>query len=140
MLLLVSLACIDFYPEDTTPAVEQPTSCDTEVRIPTGSLGGSPDRADAHQEQLGAAPTPYHVHLGWPSRSPSNSAAFMWRTDTDTLASQVKIGTSDGFPNNATIIDGYSFLFGGGSQSGIRDSRTWCGGCSSSPDSLLPPH
>ena len=50
----------------------------------------------------------------WPSKDPTRNAAFLWRTDIDTLASQVQIGPSSSFPDGAQIIDGYTFRFGGG--------------------------
>jgi 3',5'-cyclic AMP phosphodiesterase CpdA len=105
----------DFYPED---AAAEPTLtgevCDPAVMVPVGPLTGSESvPAQAHSEVFGTSPEPYAVRYNWPSRDPSRNAAFLWRTDTDTLASQVQIGPADGFPDNATTIDGYTFLFGG---------------------------
>lgn len=94
--------------------------CDPKVYVPVGTTGGDEDvEADAHEETFGAdAPDPYHVRYQWPARDPSRSGSFLWRTDTDTLASQIKWGPADGFPDNATTTDGYTFLFGGGSEIG----------------------
>ncbi|MBM76574.1 MAG: hypothetical protein CMK59_14295 [Proteobacteria bacterium] len=116
-MIFFFLACIDFYPErtkvDTNTSLE-PSDCSPEVYIPTGNLGDKQKLGDPHSNTLGAEPTPFHVHLGWPSKDLSRSASFLWRTDVDTLASQVQIGEEDSFPENAQTIDGYSFLFGGG--------------------------
>ncbi|MED5370962.1 MAG: metallophosphoesterase family protein [Myxococcota bacterium] len=125
MFLLTLLAC-DFYPEGTDSTVEKEGvygDCDEEIYVPAGILSGDAMLATAHEATFGSsAPDPYQVRYQWPERDPSKSAAFLWRTDTDTLASQIQIGTADGFPDNAETLDGASFVFGGG-EIGAGDHR-----------------
>jgi len=116
ILFLFSCSNLDTKPptiDSGTPNIP-PADCSTEVYIPTGTLGDDQILGDLHSPTLGEDPTPYHIHLGWPSREVATSASFLWRTDTDTLGSQVKIGPAESFPDGAQLIDGYSFLFGGG--------------------------
>ncbi|MCB9742674.1 MAG: metallophosphoesterase family protein [Alphaproteobacteria bacterium] len=118
LLLLPLLAACDFYPDPVDDSHEAPTiygACDPEILIPVGVLEDAPeDPAEPHAETFGAEPEPYAVRYQWPSRDPSTSAGFLWRTDVDTLASQLRIGPAEGFPDNAEVFDGASFLFGGG--------------------------
>ncbi len=116
LVLLLAAGCIDFYPEDTGgPSVHpQTTACQTEIWVPTGNLPGQPLPATPHQASLGAAPTPYSVHLGIPERDLSRSVSMVWNTDTATLSSLVEFGPADGFPDNAEQVEGASFLYGGG--------------------------
>jgi len=135
-MLLFLLACIDFYSDPVNTITDTasdltPSDCSVEVYIPTGILGDDQVLADPHSATLGEAPTPYHIHLGWPSSDLSSSASFLWRTDAETLGSQVQIGPAESFPENAQLVDGYSFLFGGGVIGGgpfrIHETRI-CGG------------
>lgn len=114
-LTALLLAGCDFYPEDgVAEATLTGETCDPVVFAPVGPLTGSVEvPAEPHSEAYGASPEPFHVRYQWPSRDPSRNAAFLWRTDTDTLASQVRFGVADGFPDNAVTVDGYTFLFGG---------------------------
>jgi hypothetical protein len=116
--LLLLLAACDFYPEgsgDSGAAGNSPTSadCSAEISIPTGLINAVPPAPTAHAETYGAAPAPFHVHYSWPSRDPSRNAALLWRSDLDTLASQVEWGPAEGFPTGAQRTDGVSWLFGG---------------------------
>lgn len=90
--------------------------CDPTILIPVGNLADEPeDPADPHEETWGSeTPDPFHVRYQWPAKDPSRSAGFLWRTDLDTLASQVQVGPADGFPDNALTFDGGSYLFGTG--------------------------
>lgn len=89
--------------------------CDPVITIPVGSLDSEgPVVAQPHAATFGVEPDPVEVHLGAPSRDISDSVSFLWRTDTATFASQALIGPADTFPDGATLIDGYSFLYGGG--------------------------
>ncbi len=100
---------------DDTAQSEVFGDCDPAVFVPEGLIqADDPVPAGVHSETYGAAPDPFHVHLGWPSRDPSTSVSMLWRTDVDTLASVVEIGPADSFPEGASQVEGYSFLFGGG--------------------------
>lgn len=119
--LLPLLAGCDFYPEagdlvDSGADVEGVYGdCDPVVTIPTGALPSDGDvPADAHADALGSEPAPRYTRYQWPDTDPSRSAAFLWNTDVDTMASLIQIGEADGFPDNAEQVEGYSFLFGGG--------------------------
>lgn len=115
LLGTVLLAACDFYPESGAGEAQLTgETCDAEVMVPVGPLTGSESvPAEAHSDVLGSSPTPFAVRYNWPSRDPSRNAAFLWRTDLETLASQVQIGPADGFPDSATTVDGYTFLYGG---------------------------
>ena len=121
LLLSLSLAGCDFFPE--TPGAADDTAvgatgdCVAAVTVPIGTTGDDDDTvpADPHALVFGSeTPDPYAVRLGWPSRDPSTSVSMLWRTDVDTLASVVEIGPADTFPEGATAVEGYTFLFGGG--------------------------
>jgi len=118
-LALSPLAACDFYPEGV-PGIAADDSagaaadCSADIFVPTGSLQGQPVPATPHADTYGAAPAPYHVHLGWPSSDLSRSTAMLWRTDTGTLASVVEWGPADTWPAGATRTEGASFLYGGG--------------------------
>jgi len=139
MLLLVSLlACVDLD-EDPPPASEStpdtatetdtaddtsdPTvsqtvlACDETVRVPTALGDNDAPAATPHEETFGAAPEPYHVRIGMPSSDPSTSVSFLWRTDTDTLATQVAYGVDGALDQ---VVDGASFTWGGADQTGHR--------------------
>lgn len=116
MLLLLSLlACDGLYPSTTDTEVADTdsqdlyarTGCSTTIERPT--LGGQTDDVvDAHAETFGAEPAPYAVHLGSASNDPSTAASWVWRTDGDTLATQVQYGI-DSLDQQ---VDGVSFTFG----------------------------
>ena len=97
---------------DTVVPVEG--ACSPVVTIPGGlALEDEGVEADRHQAVLGEAPSPVAVRYQWPDEDPSTSAAFLWSTDTDTLASLLEIGPADTFPEGARQVEGYTFLFGG---------------------------
>lgn len=89
----------------------------------TGWEVDEPALADPHAAVLGEAPAPYHLHRGW-TDDPSSSAAFVWRTDADTLATQLQIG-QDGALGHT--LEGASFLLAGDAANGrIHEARV-CG-------------
>ncbi|MFT5686944.1 MAG: hypothetical protein ACI8RZ_007901, partial [Myxococcota bacterium] len=112
MLLSLLIACQPDA-EDSAVVWSSPT-CSEAVDIPTGFLEDDNVEADAHADTLGATPTPRWIRYQWPSSETGTSAAFLWGTDLDTLASAVEIGPADGFPGNATRFEGASFLYGTG--------------------------
>lgn len=90
----------DALTQDATPVVDagddgfarldyQPEGCMHRVHTVDGAEGNF--RGDT--TTFGAAPAPQAVHVNWPA-DPSNSVAVLWRTDADTRASVVQIGTS----------------------------------------------
>lgn len=68
----------------------------------------APVPADRHEFRFGANPTPKHVHLSW-ADDPSSTMAVVWRTDADTLATQVQYGRTTSYEITA---DGGSFFVG----------------------------
>jgi hypothetical protein len=84
--------------------------CEPKVLKPTALGGGQVDEADRHADTFGSAPEPYQVRYGWPSSDPSTSASFVWRTDTDTLASIIEYGVDGAMDQR---LEGASFCFGG---------------------------
>ncbi|MCB9760153.1 MAG: metallophosphoesterase family protein [Alphaproteobacteria bacterium] len=118
LTLLLALAGCDFYEEaalDSAPEAVPYGDCDPTILIPTGVLADAPSiPADPHADTFGAGATPYAVRYQWPGRDPSTSAAFLWRTDVDTLASVIEIGPTEGWPDDAVRVEGASFLFGSG--------------------------
>lgn len=83
-----------------------PGACPGTINVAqTGWSVDTPVPADPHADVYGAAPTPSQTHLGWIG-DPSSSVAILWRTDADTLATRVEIGTN---PSFGTTVDGASF-------------------------------
>ncbi|MEL6346639.1 MAG: FN3 domain-containing metallophosphoesterase family protein [Myxococcota bacterium] len=124
--LFLLVAGCDFFPEfvDSGVADVDPNACDPQVLVPAVLIAGDDSiPADAHADTYGSAPAPVHIRYQWPDKDPSNSAAFLWATDVDTLASIVEIGPADTFPDGADRVEGYSFLFGTG-EVGAGDHRT----------------
>lgn len=132
LALLAGLAAAtpgcDFYADDddfvadddTAPgdddAVGEAPDCSEEVLLPASTLLLEPTEvADRHEEVYGASPAPFQVVLGWPSRDPSRSASFVWRTDLDTRASRVQWGIGDGLAADALAegAEGYTFTYAG---------------------------
>lgn len=116
-LFAFALSGCDFYPETTTgEPTPSPVACSEEVYLPIGPTDPpSTELAGRHEETYGAAPTPYAVRYHWPNQDPSTSAALLWRTDVDTLASAVEFWKDGEEP---TRVEGYTFRFGGGEASG----------------------
>ncbi|MEZ4241967.1 MAG: metallophosphoesterase family protein [Myxococcota bacterium] len=93
----------------TSTASAPADPCET-VLVP-GAFGATSDALpDPDAPTFGAAPEPFQVRLGWPTEDPSRSAGFLWRTDTDTLASTVQYGVGDALDQTAV---GVSYRFGG---------------------------
>ncbi len=131
--LLILLSACSFYAsdddfsvgdDDTLPGDDDSSDddlpsapdCTEEVLLPPSLLSAEPaGPADPHQDVVGAAPTPFNLIYGWPSRDPSRSASFLWRTDLDTLATVVEYGVGAGLPEEALTerTEGYTFTFGG---------------------------
>ena len=118
MIALLALSGCRFYQDDAGDSSPPPAlpygACDPVILIPSGVLVDSHIPAEPHQAVFGAEPEPWHVRYQWPSMDPSRSAAFLWRTDVDTLASQIRIAPTREWPNGAETLDGASFLFGSG--------------------------
>lgn len=95
---------------------DAPALCAVQLTPPPGAV------VNAHVDQFGTTesvagtwrtvgPTPSQVHLGLPDRDPSTAAAFLWRTDRATLATQVELTDA-----TATYpFSGSSFAYGGAS-------------------------
>lgn len=100
--------------DTSTPVPTSPelgTECNPAIVVPTTSVAtGDPPQPDAHANVFGAAPDPSVVRYSWPSNDPSNSASFLWRTDTATLATVVEYGTGGTL---TARVEGASFLFDG---------------------------
>lgn len=111
-MLLLLLSC-QTAPEDSA-VVWSSEACSENVDIPTGFLEDLDVAADPHSVVLGAAPEPRWIRYQWPSVETGTSAAFLWGTDLDTLASVVEIGPVEGFPDGAVRYEGASFLYGSG--------------------------
>lgn len=104
------------------PAV--PFVCDEHIYVAqTGWTADPPVLADQHVDTLGAAPTPKQVHIGW-TGEPSTSMTMIWRTDAETLASQVQIGSDASF---GATFSGASFLLGTDTADGRVHEVRVCG-------------
>ena len=91
--------------------VELVDECTPVISVP-GPLGSVGEAPDPHEDTFGAAPTPFSLHLGWPSSDPSQSISWIWRTDADTKATVVEYGTNGQLTER---IEGASYLYGGAS-------------------------
>lgn len=108
--VLVGAGCGRAPEVDPVGGAAQGPQCTTEITVP-GPLGGLLSRApEAHAATFGPEPTPYAIRYGWPSSDPSTAASFLWRTDTDTLATVVEYGIGDALTER---VEGMSFRFGG---------------------------
>ncbi|MFZ5481826.1 MAG: fibronectin type III domain-containing protein [Myxococcota bacterium] len=63
--------------------------------------------ADVHAAVEGADPAPRQVHTGW-TGDPATGITLLWRTDADTLTTQVQLGEAAGA--YTATVDGASFL------------------------------
>jgi len=95
----------------TTHVTYTPTGCSYEVRSPTVI------DAQMSSDVFGASPTADHVHVSW-SAETSSTMTILWRSDADTLASSVLIGTNeaavmaaDGATTGVTRQDGHTLLY-----------------------------
>ena len=90
-------------------ASDVPVACDEPILVAqTGWTTDAAVLADPHLDVLGEAPAPRQVHVGW-TGDPSASMTMIWRTDAETLATQVQIGSDEGY---GYTLDGASFLVG----------------------------
>ena len=134
VLLLSQIACHTIEKQalnnDSAPVQDSdsdPTTggpCARDIYVPKSGVDTTESvLADADAATFGAAPTPFQVHLSW-AEDPMTSMSFVWRTDGDTLASQVQVGadTSYGF---GTI--GASFTVLGGDTFGRVHEAHVCG-------------
>lgn len=117
-LLALLLACNPYAETagDSGPTATTGTAvsdCDPVVLAPPLVAGDEGAPADPHSDVLGGDPAPRHVRLSWPSRDPSRTAGFIWRTDLDTMASIVEYGVGTNLDQRA---EGYTFLAGSGSS------------------------
>lgn len=84
--------------------------CTPALTVP-GTLGDlDEDRPVTPHEDTFGIEEPYHVRYNWPGSDPSTQAAFLWRTDLETLATVVEYGVDGALDNR---LEGGSFRFGG---------------------------
>jgi hypothetical protein len=103
---LIGCHTIEKIELDAAPAADL---CGGEISVPrAGYDDASPEPADPHAAQFGAAPDPFHVHLSW-ADDPATTMALVWRTDGDTLATQVRYGRDTTYGSTS---DGASFFVG----------------------------
>lgn len=125
MLLPLFLAChtIEKLPESAPPAGDATDPCG-DITVPLSAYESTePVLADADADQLGAKPSPKQVHLSWQD-DPSTSQAVLWRTDADTLASRVELGTDTSY---GTTVPGRSFFAGADEDFGRIHEVRLCG-------------
>jgi hypothetical protein len=101
----------------TTSLSYMPEGCSYPVRTPTVI------DAQRSSDVFGATPTFDHVHVGWAGPTDSTTA-IIWRSDRDTLASSVLIGTdqatvmaANGAGAGVTRHDGHTILYSGTTSS-----------------------
>ncbi len=95
-------------PYGALPERELVRECDPVIRPASARSAYDVGEVDPHAEVYGTrAPTPFHVHLGWPSSDPSTGISFLWHTDVETLATRVEL-TPDGGPTE--VYDGASYV------------------------------
>ncbi|MBM4392520.1 MAG: metallophosphoesterase family protein [Deltaproteobacteria bacterium] len=104
------LAC---HTVEKLPTDDAIATCGDPVLTPQlGYSTSDREAADADSASFGASPEPYHLRYSW-SGNPSTDATILWRTDDDTLASQVQYWKEGG---EVQAVAGGSFTFntGGG--------------------------
>jgi hypothetical protein len=112
--LVVLLAGCSFY-DDTPDTNTDPIgsagdpTCSEEITSPLGPTGVPGAAPQAHAETYGAEPAPFQVRYQWPTSRPDVSAGFLWRTDTDTLATVVEWGEGTELTERT---EGMSLIFG----------------------------
>lgn len=110
------------HDSDSNPLTGGP--CDRAIYVPQSGLDTTePVPADADAATFGAAPEPFQVHLSW-AEDPQSSMSFVWRTDADTLASQVQVGADESY-GFGTV--GASFTVIGGDTFGRVHEAHVCG-------------
>lgn len=109
------VACNDPVPSASDPAepgvLTTPVEgCSPEITVPASFGELDPTVvAEPHRDVFGPAPEPFQIRYGWPGSDPSQSASFLWRTDLDTLATVVELGTDGALDLR---VQGASFRFG----------------------------
>jgi phosphodiesterase/alkaline phosphatase D-like protein len=119
-MLYALLACHTiekFGAADTGPT----DTCGGPIYVPlAGYADEDPVLADPHAATFGAAPAPYHTHISW-SGDPSTTLSVLWRTDADTLATEVQYGTDTTYGGSST---GASFFIGvDGTNGRVHETR-----------------
>lgn len=106
-------------------AVDAEAACSGEIYVPRSGFDNSdPVLADAHAEVFGAErPDPAQVHLSW-AFEPSTSMSIIWRTDGDTLATRVQVGTDTTYGLEA---EGRSFQLAASPEFGRIHEAHVCG-------------
>jgi hypothetical protein len=101
----------DAGPAAVTHVTYTPTGCGYEVRSPNVIS------AAMSSDVFGATPTADHVHVSW-SGPTETTMTVIWRSDVDTLASSVLVGTdeaavmaADGATTGVTRQDGHTVLY-----------------------------
>lgn len=109
-------ANVDAGPTPVTSVAYIPEGCTYEVRSPTVL------DAQRSSDVFGASPTFDHVHVGW-SGPTDTTVAVTWRSDADTLASSILIGTdqatvmaADGATTGVDRHDGHTILYSSASS------------------------
>jgi hypothetical protein len=110
--------------ERTAYATTPPLACPEPIyAAQPGNSTDVPVLADPHTDVLGAAPTPFQLHVGWTGDT-ATTMSMIWRTDADTYATQVQLGLDDSY---GTTLDGASFLLGVDSTDGRVHEVHVCG-------------
>jgi len=92
-----------FVPENTDDCVQR-------IRLPSSFLDANPTtRAQVHEDVYGDDPAPFQLRYQWPSRDPSTSASFLWRTDLGTLATLVELTDPQG---KVMRVEGATLVYG----------------------------
>lgn len=104
-------ANVDAGPAPVTQLSYTPTGCTYEVRTPTVR------DAQMGSDVFGTSPTADHVHVSWAGPT-DTTIAVIWRSDADTMASSILIGTdmaavmaADGAATGVERHDGHTVLY-----------------------------
>lgn len=115
LLFLALVACHRLAGEDAATTEVVGNQCGAEILEPqAGYVSTTREPADADELSFGLDPAPYNVRLSW-ADDPSTTAAILWRTPADTLASRVEYGTDSSY---GTTVAGASFTFLTGEEDG----------------------
>lgn len=118
---------LPYTPDTDEPAPDPgtPAACAEDIYVAgSGSSADVPVLADPHAEAYGAAATPIQPHLSW-TGEPSTGAAVLWRTDAETMATTVEIGTEPG--RYDWTVEGRSFVLEGDAEIGRVHEVHVCG-------------